>query len=238
MTTNKTPKRLGEWAYQEIKELILKNELIAGQNLSIGSLAKKLDLSQTPIREALGRLHAEGLIVHTAHKKPRVSEITIDDLIETYDARKLLEPQLVIILIRSLSNNKVLQKAVTGLETDIRKLVDLHISEMSIESYLEIDRQLNDLILGPVRKTLTGDLQVIINERSLRFRNYAETFIEEETKKNNMVRQISIEHLNIITAISKRDVVDAKAFTLTHLENSKQRALASIKQFHKKVSED
>ena len=49
--------------------MILDNELKAGQILAIGSLAEKLALSQTPIREALGRLQAEGLIVHTAQKK-------------------------------------------------------------------------------------------------------------------------------------------------------------------------
>jgi DNA-binding GntR family transcriptional regulator len=235
MLATKAPKRLGEWAYHEIKELILNNELKPGQNLAIGSLAERLSLSQTPIREALGRLQAEGLIVHTAHKKPRVSEITLEDLIQTYDARKLIEPQLVVILIRSISDDKLLEQAVSQLEAEVRKFIVEELDELNFESYLKIDKQLNELIIQPVQNTLIGDLQLIINERSLRFRSYAERFLKGETNVNNMMRLVSVEHLNIISAILQKNVTDAKAFTLTHLENGKQRAIESIKQSQDEV---
>jgi DNA-binding GntR family transcriptional regulator len=235
MLATKAPKRLGEWAYHEIKELILNNELKPGQNLAIGSLAERLSLSQTPIREALGRLQAEGLIVHTAHKKPRVSEITLEDLIQTYDARKLIEPQLVVILIRSISDDKLLEQAVSQLEAEVRKFIVEELDELNFESYLKIDKQLNELIIQPVQNTLIGDLQLIINERSLRFRSYAERFLKGETNVNNMMRLVSVEHLKIISAILQKNVTDAKAFTLTHLENGKQRAIESIKQSQDEV---
>lgn len=230
MPETRAPKRLGEWAYHEIKQLILNNELKPGQNLAIGSLAEKLSLSQTPIREALGRLQAEGLIVHTAHKKPRVSKITLEDLIQTYDARKLIEPQLVVLLIRSISDDKLLEQAVSQLEAEVREFIVEEFDEPNFESYLKIDNQLNELIIQPVQNTLIGDLQLIINERSLRFRSYAERFVKGETNVNNMMRLVSVEHLDIISAILQKNVTDAKAFTLTHLENGKQRAIASMKQ--------
>ena len=235
MSETKAPKRLGEWAYHEIKELILNNELKPGQNLAIGALAERLSLSQTPIREALGRLQAEGLIIHTAHKKPRVSEITLEDLIQTYDARKLIEPQLVVILIRSISDDKLLGQAVSQLEAEVRKFITEELDELNFESYLKIDKRLNELIIQPVQNTLIGDLQLIINERSLRFRSYAERFVKGEANVNNMMRLVSIEHLNIISAILQKNVTDAKAFTLTHLENGKQRAIASMEQSQDEV---
>ncbi|KIX15105.1 GntR family transcriptional regulator [Dethiosulfatarculus sandiegensis] len=229
MVVKRQPKRLGEYAYQEIKELILKNKLVPGQNLSIGYLAETLNLSQTPIREALGRLNAEGLIVHTAHKKIRVSEITDEDLLQTYQARKLLEPQLVEILTQSLSKGSTFLRAAQKLHKNINKVLESDMSEVNIDLYLQIDKQLNDLIMLPVRGTLTGDLQLTINERSLRFRNYAETFATEDTQKENMIRVISREHLNIVQAIIAQDSNMAKAYTLIHLENSKQRTFASLK---------
>ncbi len=229
MATKKHPKRLGEYAYQEIKELILKNKLVPGQNLSIGYLAEYLNLSQTPIREALGRLNAEGLIVHTAHKKLRVSGITDADVVQTYQARKLLEPQLVELLIQSLSKGSVLLRATQKLHKDIIEFLESDMSEVHIDLYLQIDEQLNELIMQPVRGTLTCELQVIINEKSLRFRNYAETFATEDTQKENMLRVISKEHLNIVRAILARDSDMAKAYTLIHLENSMQRTFDSLR---------
>jgi len=110
--------------------------------------------------------------------------------------------------------------------------------EISLESYLEIDKRLNDLIIQPVQNTLIGELQLTINERSLRFRSYAERFLKGEINVNQMIQIVSIEHLNILTAILQRNVPDAKAFTLTHFENGKQRALASIKQSQNNVSID
>lgn len=233
MLSTQTPKRRGEWAYHEIKKLILENELKAGQILAIGSLAEKLALSQTPIREALGRLEAEGLIVHTAHKKPRVSDITLDDLIQTYDARKLLEPQLVVILIRAISDDKILRQAVAELKEEVHKFVDIESDEVEFGSYLGIDKKLNDLMHKPVQNTLIGELQLTINERSLRFRSYAERFLKEDTIVSQMIQVVSAEHLHILDAIMQRNVPDAKAFTLIHLENGKKRALASIKQSQK-----
>ncbi len=58
---NKT-KTKSEQAYEVIKESIIKNELLPGEEISIDSLASSLGISHTPVREAVARLGNDGLI--------------------------------------------------------------------------------------------------------------------------------------------------------------------------------
>lgn len=63
--------------YDVIKEKILSQEYDLGQPVNITAVSRELDVSNTPIREALMRLEAEGLVTSDLNKKVRV--IDIDD---------------------------------------------------------------------------------------------------------------------------------------------------------------
>src|SRR5205085_11874808 len=58
----------GQLAVELIREAILDGELTAGERLKEDDLARRLDVSRTPIREALRRLEAEGLVVVEPHR--------------------------------------------------------------------------------------------------------------------------------------------------------------------------
>lgn len=78
-------------AYQTIRAQILSGELEAGAWLRESELATQLGVSRTPVREALGRLVADGLARHEPNRGVRVEEWTPRDLDEIYDLRLLLE---------------------------------------------------------------------------------------------------------------------------------------------------
>jgi DNA-binding GntR family transcriptional regulator len=82
---------LAEKAFAMLHEAILVGTLHPGERLPIGDLAEVMNLSPMPIREALRRLDAAGLVEHIPHRGARVAGLTIEDLIEVYDARLLLE---------------------------------------------------------------------------------------------------------------------------------------------------
>lgn len=62
-----------------------------GDRLPIEELAAALDLSPMPVREALRRLDAAGLVEHVPHRGARVTEISVVDLREIYELRLSLE---------------------------------------------------------------------------------------------------------------------------------------------------
>src|SRR5690349_4953493 len=74
-----------------IREAILDGELPAGARLKEDELAERLDVSRTPVREALRRLEAEGLVVHEPKRGAAVRSYTPEELDDMYRLRALLE---------------------------------------------------------------------------------------------------------------------------------------------------
>lgn len=85
---------LAEEAYEAIFAQLMALAIAPGARITVDNLARELNVSQTPIREALGRLEGEGLVVKTHligySAAPQISRRRLDEL---YDLRLLLEPE-------------------------------------------------------------------------------------------------------------------------------------------------
>nr|WP_263327269.1 GntR family transcriptional regulator [Neobacillus sp. Marseille-Q6967] len=77
-------------AYEFIKEAIILGKLEPGMRLGEETLAKELNLSRTPIREAIKQLEAEGLVI-PLKRGVGVRRFTKEDIRQIYDLRTLLE---------------------------------------------------------------------------------------------------------------------------------------------------
>lgn len=86
---------LAEQAFACLHEAIVTGLLEPGERLPIEELAEVLRMSPMPIREALRRLDAAGMVENVPHRGARVTELSLDDLHEVYQARLLLEPLAV-----------------------------------------------------------------------------------------------------------------------------------------------
>jgi DNA-binding GntR family transcriptional regulator len=86
---------MAEAAVADLQEAILAGELAPGAPLRLEELARSLGMSISPVREAVRQLESLGLAVHVPHRGARVSELAIEDLHDTYEARLALEPVAV-----------------------------------------------------------------------------------------------------------------------------------------------
>ncbi len=95
-------------ATEYLRKQIVTGELAAGQRLNEADLASRLNISRPPIREAFRILENEHLVVNIPRKWTNVSEISIEDLQDIYQARVMLECYAIDILkaknIRELPN--------------------------------------------------------------------------------------------------------------------------------------
>src|SRR5580765_1307181 len=82
---------LADRAFALLHEAIVAGHLAPGQRLPIEDVAAALGTSPMPVREALRRLDAVGLVEHIAHRGARVTQLSIDDLVEVYETRLALE---------------------------------------------------------------------------------------------------------------------------------------------------
>lgn len=83
--------KAAEAAYAVIREGILSGEFARGERLREEELAARVGVSRTPVREALRRLDAEGLIDFTPNRGARVTAWSERELEDLYEARALLE---------------------------------------------------------------------------------------------------------------------------------------------------
>lgn len=85
-------RRGAEDAYAAIRDQILRGERAGGEWLREGDLATALGVSRTPVREALRRLAAEGLVRHEPNRGVQVESWSLHDLDEIFSLRAVLEP--------------------------------------------------------------------------------------------------------------------------------------------------
>ncbi|MFZ0044109.1 MAG: GntR family transcriptional regulator [Solirubrobacteraceae bacterium] len=86
---------LAERAFSTLHEAVVTGVLAPGERLPIEELAEVMEMSPMPIREALRLLDSVGLVENIPHRGARVTELSIDDLREVYEARLALEPLAV-----------------------------------------------------------------------------------------------------------------------------------------------
>ena len=82
---------LAEKAYETLHAAIISGALRPGARLPIEELAEHLEMSPMPIREAVRRLDAVGLVDNVPHRGARVTELSVTDLGEVYEVRISLE---------------------------------------------------------------------------------------------------------------------------------------------------
>src|SRR5918999_1821783 len=79
--------------YDVLVDMFMNHTFAPGERLNIDALARTLGVSQTPIREAMARLEAEGLILKEPRRSYTVAPlITLDELRALIDLRLLVEP--------------------------------------------------------------------------------------------------------------------------------------------------
>ncbi len=81
-----------EFVRSVLRRAILNGELGSGSRLVQAELAAMLDVSTTPVREALRDLATEGLVQFDPHRGAIVSELSAEDVHDIYEIRRVLEP--------------------------------------------------------------------------------------------------------------------------------------------------
>lgn len=87
------PPTTQEFVLEELRRAIVSRELAPNQPIRQDAIAHKLGVSRVPLREALKTLQAEGQVVYEPHRGYSVAELSLDDLLEVYRLRELLESE-------------------------------------------------------------------------------------------------------------------------------------------------
>lgn len=111
------------YVYEELRRRILAGELAGGQIISQEQLAVDLGVSTTPLREALRRLDAEGLVTLDAHRDARVTELNAEEARSLFEVREKLDP-----LASKLAAQRRTDADIADIKTALRDLEPLSTS--------------------------------------------------------------------------------------------------------------
>lgn len=174
-----------------IRDLILAGELVPGQKVHQAELAARLRVSRVPIREALSRLSAEGLLDHRSNAGFTVARFTGNELSEIYLMRRLLETQLLRTCDLASIDVNLLEKLNDSLRSTIPRESSAAYQKLNLEFHFTVFAASP---LEIVRQETTRLWNMSAYYRSLYL------FVSEDTT------HLCDEHARIIDAVRNRDV--------------------------------
>lgn len=84
---------LSDETYSQIREMLLTHEIAPGERINIDALARDLDVSQTPVREALARLESDDLVIKEPLRGYQATDLlTVSQIQDLFQFRGLIEP--------------------------------------------------------------------------------------------------------------------------------------------------
>ena len=202
---------LGELAYQKIRQLILERELPSGAAVIEGRLAKQLNISRTPMREALVRLEGEDLLVRSGARSYSVRTVTIAEHLQAMQVREWLECKAVELAI-----NKIRQKDIESIRKQIDALKNTNHQE---PIHWQVDDALH--MLCP---RASGNIVLVKLIAQARVSNR----LFELTDLDGRVDDDRIEHLSIIEALEEKNANAAKKALVKHFTNMKNYVIVKI----------
>jgi DNA-binding GntR family transcriptional regulator len=102
-----TPRSRTDWATNQLRSDILAGALPAGARLQSRDLAGRYRISPTPVREALQRLAAEGLVTIEPQRGARVAPLDPFELRCLYELRLMLEPKAVARSVSQITDSRI-----------------------------------------------------------------------------------------------------------------------------------
>ncbi|MBT4363402.1 MAG: GntR family transcriptional regulator [Desulfobacterales bacterium] len=163
-------------AFDAIKNMLYYKELAPGQRLVYGDLAKKLNMSLTPVIQALNKLEYSELVFYEPHKGYFVGQITEKEVKEIYQAREALEVSIIPSIIQNINKKDLTlirkfivdyEKSLTNMETrqlNLLKDMQFHIklAEFSRQDVIQkVLRNLLERICLKYRPEYLGDERIV-----------------------------------------------------------------------------
>ena len=126
--------------YHRLKNAILDGVYKPGESLIEMKLAKELGVSRTPIREAIRQLELEGLVSSIPNKGVVVEGVTMQDVEDIYDIRKMIEG-----LAARWAAEKITDEQLKELK-DILDLMEFFTDKENVEKFSELDSKFHEII--------------------------------------------------------------------------------------------
>ncbi len=216
-----TKRHGGRYVYETLRKKILTLELKPGSPLDEVSLAESFNLSRSPIRDALARLHSEGLVTVLSNRSVIVKPIDFEGLPRYLDALDLI------------------QRAVTRLAAGLRSEADLEAIYQKNQEYMQAVEACDFRMMSEKNKEF--HLCVSRAGGNPYLTQYYENLLDEGQRLihlqlnfivSDLSRTIGNDHEDIVAAIADRNMEKAEAAAHEHTELFRKRFIDYLNKSH------
>ena len=206
--------------YQILKKEICDGNFPPGQWLQEKELAEKLNVSRSPVREALKQLVDEGLAIEYPNKGVFVKEFTVKDIEEIYEVRILLESYAIKNSVKTITTSNIRE-----LMEILHKLTKEY-EKSDLASYIETDTQLHQYIITLGGNSIVSDIYKRIYSQSQQFRIYSLTtkrrFDDSVIEHKQVVENICSGNWKEADRVNKIHLTLAREEIIEHFEATKK----------------
>ena len=205
-------------AFRKIKEMMYHHQIVPGQKLIYQELARKLNMSITPIIQALNRLQLLNIVYSERNKGFYVGESDPVEANELFTAREAFETFLVPAIIKNLTDKKLY---------DLEKVLQEHVKAASTPEYRRIlmikDTNFHLEMIRIAENKVMYNLSKVIFEQI--YLKYRPEYLRE--KRN---REAADEHSGILEALKERDVRKTRRLIKQHIKKGRAHIVGGLWQ--------
>lgn len=203
---------LGAELTDTLRDAIITGAISQGSKLSENKLAKELDVSRGPLREAIRRLEGMNLIQHIPQQGARVVTLSKELILQIYHTREALESKAVALAAEHMTSSEI---------DNLHRLIDAQSKQMRENSGAfvpaESDYAFHEMIIrGSKNKVIE---RALIHE----LYNLIKMFRYQNEFANTSSTNSLVEHRQIVYAIEQRDPVLAEVTMRRHIVHARAR---------------
>ncbi len=220
----KPPESISDQIFKHLFDKIQNGEVTADDRFVEWRVAKELNASRTPVREAFQRLEHEGLFERLPQGGMRLKPVTVRAVNQIFDIRSLLEPYAVRLACENISSEDILNlKQIIAASSEVIASERLE-KEDKIRRLLKLNTEFHDIIYfstdNPFLIQIISKLKsIVLHMRSLGVREYSAW------------QKAWDEHDMLISYLESGDKERAADLIKRHVENAKSDVIAHANKF-------
>ncbi|MDD7972930.1 GntR family transcriptional regulator [Roseinatronobacter alkalisoli] len=212
---------LRQTTYEAIKMLIITGQLSPGSRVSEADLANRLEVSRTPVREALSRLEHDGFVLPRPRNGYSVMRIDIDTVNEAYDVRDVLEAEATKLATKAIDDaGRAELRAIIDECDRLAALPDRTMQDDLREMQIGID--LHRIIARHSGNSLLCSLLDGVLDR-------CQAYVWLDVTNLNSFAAARDDHRAIVDAVCRGDVDAAVELTCRHMSEARENVLSVVR---------
>lgn len=203
-------------AYENLLARITSFQVKAGAPLSEVKISKELNISRTPIREALQRLEKEGLVQRTESSRFTVAQISIKEVNEACDLLEILDTYIFTRAAQTLSEEDAAE-----LRRSVKQMSDAS-GENDRTAWTEADRNFHQILNRVAGNELVADTVRETRRRVQRF------WIRSTVGQFDRLHTCTVEHSQLVDAIINKDVAAIGPAVSEHIGHLRENVVSLL----------